>query len=113
MGELWRDSVGFAGAVIVRRLVGIAHVADMDSIAGALCLLGCVTAGVLTGATTRLCLPKNAPSTPPMLEPAALPHRPPPRPPQTPTCAPCASGARCGLGGGCWRMQLRWRMWAS
>ena len=35
MSELWRDAVGFMGAVIVRRLVGIAHVADMDSIPGA------------------------------------------------------------------------------
>ncbi|PRW55925.1 translation initiation factor fusion with methylthioribose kinase [Chlorella sorokiniana] len=35
MADLWRDALGFAGAVIVRRLVGIAHVADMDSIADA------------------------------------------------------------------------------
>lgn len=35
MRDLWRDACGFAGAVMVRRLVGIAHVADMDSIAGA------------------------------------------------------------------------------
>lgn len=35
MGRLWRDSVGFAGLVMVRRLVGIAHVADMDCIADA------------------------------------------------------------------------------
>lgn len=34
MERLWRDAVGFGGAVIVRRLVGVAHVADMDSIAG-------------------------------------------------------------------------------
>ncbi|EFN58562.1 hypothetical protein CHLNCDRAFT_140697 [Chlorella variabilis] len=32
MQELWRDAVGFLGAVVIRRLVGIAHVADMDSI---------------------------------------------------------------------------------
>lgn len=38
MANLWRDSVGFAGAVIVRRVVGIAHVADLDSIAGTGCL---------------------------------------------------------------------------
>jgi 5-methylthioribose kinase len=34
MAELWLDAVGFLGAVMVRRLVGIAHVADMDSIPG-------------------------------------------------------------------------------
>lgn len=34
MQELWRDAVGFLGAVVIRRLVGIAHVADMDSIPG-------------------------------------------------------------------------------
>lgn len=34
MAELWADSVGFAGAVIVRRCVGVAHVADFESIAG-------------------------------------------------------------------------------
>lgn len=33
MQQLWQDSVGFGGAVILRRLVGIAHVADFDSIA--------------------------------------------------------------------------------
>jgi 5-methylthioribose kinase len=32
--ELWADCVGFMGAVMMRRLVGIAHVADMDSIEG-------------------------------------------------------------------------------
>lgn len=30
--ELWAETVGFGGAVIIRRLVGIAHVADMDEI---------------------------------------------------------------------------------
>ena len=49
MSDLWRDALGFAGAVIVRRLVGIAHVADMDSIAG-----GC-SEGVCP------CLPGNVP----------------------------------------------------
>lgn len=34
MADLWRDALGFGGAVIIRRLVGIAHVADMDSIEG-------------------------------------------------------------------------------
>lgn len=33
MGELLADSLGFAGAKMIRRLVGIAHVEDMDSIA--------------------------------------------------------------------------------
>ncbi|KAL4457683.1 hypothetical protein ABPG75_012548 [Micractinium tetrahymenae] len=32
MDELWADSLGFMGAVMIRRIVGIAHVADMDSI---------------------------------------------------------------------------------
>jgi 5-methylthioribose kinase len=31
--ELWGDVLGFAGACMIRRLVAIAHVADMDSIA--------------------------------------------------------------------------------
>lgn len=30
--EIWDETVGFAGAVIIRRLVGIAHVADMEEI---------------------------------------------------------------------------------
>jgi 5-methylthioribose kinase len=30
--DVWDETVGFAGAVIIRRLVGIAHVADMDEI---------------------------------------------------------------------------------
>lgn len=34
MAELWRDTVGFLGVVMLRRLVTFAHVADMDSIAG-------------------------------------------------------------------------------
>jgi 5-methylthioribose kinase len=32
MEGLWADVVGFAGAFIIRRLVGIAHTADMDTI---------------------------------------------------------------------------------
>eukprot|EP00887_Chlorella_sp_A99_P002733 scaffold6.g2733.t1 len=35
MAALWRDCVAFGGAVVIRRLVGIAHVADMDGIADA------------------------------------------------------------------------------
>jgi hypothetical protein len=30
--ELFRDTVGFAGAAMVRRLVGLSHVADMNVI---------------------------------------------------------------------------------
>lgn len=33
MAQLWRDSVGFMGAVMIRRIVGIAHVAEMKTIA--------------------------------------------------------------------------------
>lgn len=33
VAELLKDSLGFAGAKMTRRIVGIAHVADMDSIA--------------------------------------------------------------------------------
>jgi 5-methylthioribose kinase len=32
MAGVWADAVGFAGVVMIRRLVGIAHVADMESI---------------------------------------------------------------------------------
>jgi 5-methylthioribose kinase len=32
MEELWDDSVRFGGAVMVRRLIGVAHVADMEEI---------------------------------------------------------------------------------
>jgi 5-methylthioribose kinase len=32
MSRLWRDTIGFAGAKMIRRIVGIAHVADLDSI---------------------------------------------------------------------------------
>jgi len=32
MADLWRDVVSFAGAVVIRRLTGLSHVADMDSI---------------------------------------------------------------------------------
>lgn len=31
MAQLWRDSMGFAGAELIRRVVGIAHVADLES----------------------------------------------------------------------------------
>ena len=30
--RLWRDTIGFAGAKMIRRIVGIAHVADLESI---------------------------------------------------------------------------------
>ncbi|KAJ1441554.1 translation initiation factor fusion with methylthioribose kinase [Ochromonadaceae sp. CCMP2298] len=33
MSALWRDSLGFAGTKMIRRIVGIAHVEDLDSIA--------------------------------------------------------------------------------
>ena len=32
MADVLKDSLGFAGAKMTRRIVGIAHVADMDSI---------------------------------------------------------------------------------
>lgn len=32
MEELWNDSVRFGGAVMIRRLIGVAHVADMEEI---------------------------------------------------------------------------------
>jgi len=35
MAALWRDTVGFAGMKMIRRIVGIAHVADLDEIADA------------------------------------------------------------------------------
>lgn len=32
MTELFRDTLSFAGAVIIRRILGIAHVIDLESI---------------------------------------------------------------------------------
>ena len=32
MEELFRDTLAFAGAVIIRRILGIAHVIDFESI---------------------------------------------------------------------------------
>lgn len=32
LGEIWRDTVGFAGTELIRRTVGLAHVADLESI---------------------------------------------------------------------------------
>jgi 5-methylthioribose kinase len=32
MDSLWRDSIGFAGAKMIRRIVGISHVADIEKI---------------------------------------------------------------------------------
>lgn len=32
LGELFRDSLSFAGAVMIRRILGIAHVIDFESI---------------------------------------------------------------------------------
>ena len=33
--DVWKDTLGFAGAKMTRRIVGIAHVADLDSIGDA------------------------------------------------------------------------------
>jgi len=33
MGRLFADSVGFAAAKMIRRILGLAHVADLESIA--------------------------------------------------------------------------------
>ena len=33
MARLFRDTVGFAGAKMVRRILGLAHVADLETIA--------------------------------------------------------------------------------
>ena len=41
MRQLWDDALGFGGAVIVRRLVGVAHVADMDTIPAATARAAC------------------------------------------------------------------------
>lgn len=35
MTQLWKDTLGFAGAKMIRRIVGIAHVADLDEISDA------------------------------------------------------------------------------
>eukprot|EP01041_Mallomonas_annulata_P001075 gene1075-2104_t len=35
MAELWRDTLGFAGAKMIRRIVGLAHVADLEEIVDA------------------------------------------------------------------------------
>ncbi|WP_116474763.1 S-methyl-5-thioribose kinase [Zobellella maritima] len=35
LGQVWRDSLGFAGTELIRRTIGIAHVADLDGIADA------------------------------------------------------------------------------
>ena len=32
MDGLWRDTIGFAGMKMIRRIVGIAHVADLEDI---------------------------------------------------------------------------------
>mmetsp|Transcript_21892 Transcript_21892/g.40806 ORF Transcript_21892/g.40806 Transcript_21892/m.40806 type:complete len:181 (-) Transcript_21892:57-599(-) len=32
LGEVWKDTLGFAGAELIRRIVGIAHVEDLDGI---------------------------------------------------------------------------------
>ena len=32
MKQIWEDSLGFAGAEMIRRIIGIAHVADLDEI---------------------------------------------------------------------------------
>ena len=32
MDSLWRDTIGFAGAKMIRRIVGISHVADIEKI---------------------------------------------------------------------------------
>jgi 5-methylthioribose kinase len=32
MTKVWADSLGFAGAKMIRRIIGIAHVADLDKI---------------------------------------------------------------------------------
>ncbi|MEW5315725.1 MAG: hypothetical protein WDW38_007132 [Sanguina aurantia] len=41
MGSMWRDTMQFAGAFMIRRIVGIAHVADLESIADADTRSGC------------------------------------------------------------------------
>ncbi|NMC23560.1 MAG: S-methyl-5-thioribose kinase, partial [Serratia sp.] len=30
--EVWRDTVGYCGAELIRRTIGLAHVADLDAI---------------------------------------------------------------------------------
>jgi 5-methylthioribose kinase len=49
MREVWYDSLGFTGAKMIRRIVGIAHVADLESIADhnqrACCEKRCLTLG--------------------------------------------------------------------
>ena len=47
MARLFRDTVGFAGMKMIRRIVGIAHVADMDEIADADARASCEKRAVL------------------------------------------------------------------
>jgi 5-methylthioribose kinase len=41
LDQVWRDTLGFAAAEMIRRLVGVAHVADLDSIEDPLVRTGC------------------------------------------------------------------------
>ncbi|MBN3201078.1 S-methyl-5-thioribose kinase [Pectobacterium brasiliense] len=55
--QVWRDAVGYCGTELIRRTIGLAHVADLDSIQEAEARLACQRHAISLGRTLVLAAP--------------------------------------------------------
>ncbi|MDY4326375.1 S-methyl-5-thioribose kinase [Pectobacterium brasiliense] len=58
--QVWRDAVGYCGTELIRRTIGLAHVADLDSIQEAEARLACQRYAISLGRTLVLAAPHIA-----------------------------------------------------
>ncbi|MCL6331866.1 S-methyl-5-thioribose kinase [Pectobacterium carotovorum subsp. carotovorum] len=58
--QVWRDAVGYCGTELIRRTIGLAHVADLDSIQEAEARLACQRHAISLGRTLVLAAPHIA-----------------------------------------------------
>jgi len=63
MKQIWEDSLGFAGAEMIRRIIGIAHVADLDEIPDADIRALCERAALMCGRELMLNAKKLTPAS--------------------------------------------------
>ncbi|WP_192458959.1 S-methyl-5-thioribose kinase [Musicola keenii] len=55
--QVWRDTVGYCGTELIRRTVGMAHVADLETIADVDARLACQRHAIILGKTLVLAAP--------------------------------------------------------
>ncbi len=58
MKKVWADAIGFAGTELIRRSVGLSHVADIDTIRDEEMKLSCLRHAIVLGKALILLAPR-------------------------------------------------------